>query len=322
MTLLDVQGLGVTLATPDGPLRVVRDLSFAVGAGETLGIVGESGSGKSMTALALIGLLPRGAAVAGRVLFEGRDLLGLDDTDLDAIRGDRIAMVFQEPMSALNPVHTIGDQVAEPLIVHGRADHAAARREAARLLDRVGIARAAERLDAYPHELSGGQRQRVMLAMALACRPALLVADEPTSALDVTVQAALIELLKELRRDLAMAMVVISHDLAVIAGLADRTLVLYAGAAMEQGPTRALLRGPRHPYTADLIGALPGRRHPRGTRLAAIPGTIPPPRLRAPGCPYHGRCRKGDERCRAEPPPAVAVGEGHTAWCWHPEPGP
>jgi peptide/nickel transport system ATP-binding protein len=311
--LLAVEGLTITLALPGGAARVVRDLDVALGAGETLGIVG--GSGKSMTALALIGLLPALARAEGRIRFEGRDLLRLAEAEWVRLRGRRIAMVFQEPMTALNPVHRIGDQVAEPLTIHGVMGAGAARAEAARLLDRVGIVRARDRLGAYPHELSGGERQRVMIAMALACRPALLVADEPTSALDVTVQAALIRLLGDLTREDGMAMVVVSHSLAVVAALADRTLVLYGGMAMEAGPTRALLAGPVHPYSRGLLAALP-RRGSAGARLAAIPGSVPPAAALPPGCPFFGRCPIGTALCRDTPPPTLAVGVA-TVRCHH-----
>ncbi|MBT9289476.1 ABC transporter ATP-binding protein [Prosthecodimorpha staleyi] len=319
--LLDVRNLSVTLPFPSGPARVVRDLSFSLQAGERLGIVGESGSGKSMTALALIGLLPSIARAEGEIRFEGRDLVTLPEPARAALRGARIAMVFQEPMTSLNPVHRIGDQVAEPLLIHGRADRGTARAEALRLLDRVGIPHARERLDAYPHELSGGQRQRVMIAMALACRPALLVADEPTSALDVTVQAGLIELLKELSVELGMALVIISHDLAVIGAIAERSLVMYGGAAMEEGASRAMFRNAIHPYTRGLVGASPGRHVVRGARLAAIPGTVPPPDRIPPGCPFHGRCPRGTDICRDMPPPVMA-GPASRAACHHPEMAP
>ncbi|MCW1842869.1 ABC transporter ATP-binding protein [Prosthecomicrobium hirschii] len=319
--LLDVRNLSVTLPFPSGPARVVRDLSFSLQAGERLGIVGESGSGKSMTALALIGLLPAIARAEGEIRFEGRDLVSLPEPERAGLRGARIAMVFQEPMTSLNPVHRIGDQVAEPLLIHGRADRATARAEALRLLDRVGIPRARDRLDAYPHELSGGQRQRVMIAMALACRPALLVADEPTSALDVTVQAGLIALLKELSVELGMALVIISHDLAVIGAIAERSLVMYGGAAMEEGASRAMFRAAIHPYTRGLVGASPGRHAVRGARLAAIPGTVPSPDRLPPGCPFHGRCARGTDLCRDMPPPFVG-GPASRAACHHPERAP
>lgn len=316
--LLDVRSLSISVVLPTGPARVVRDVSFALRPGEKLGIVGESGSGKSMTALALMGLLPAAARASGRILFEGRDLLALPEAELVRLRGARVAMVFQEPMTSLNPVHRIGDQVAEPLLEHGRMEGRTARAEALRLLERVGIPRARERLDAYPHELSGGQRQRVMIAMALACRPALLVADEPTSALDVTVQAALIRLLDELAREFGMALVVISHDLAVIAELTDRSVVLYGGAVMEAGPTRSLFRDAVHPYTRGLVAASPSRGIPKTRRLAAIPGSVPPPDRLPAGCPFFGRCPRGTPTCAETAPPRVD-GPTTSAYCHHPE---
>ena len=305
--LIDVRGLTVALAGTMPPVRIIRALDLTLMPGETLGIVGESGSGKSMTALALMGLTPSAMAVTGSIRFEGQDLLPYDERRMTAIRGARIAMIFQEPMTALNPVHRIGRQIAEGLMLHEGVDEAAALEEAARLLDRVGISEARGRLSAYPHELSGGQRQRVMIAMALACRPELLIADEPTSALDVTVQAQLLDLIRDIVAERGMALIVISHDLGVIAELAERTLVLYGGAVMEEGPTRALLAHPHHPYTRGLIAALPGRGRRRG-RLTAIGGTVPPPHLMAPGCPFHGRCKYSGEDCRDALPPVVAAG--------------
>ncbi|MCA3648776.1 MAG: ABC transporter ATP-binding protein [Methylobacterium sp.] len=294
---------------------ILRDLSFAIDRGEALGLVGESGSGKSMAALAIMGLLPPGMEASGRILLDGEDLLALDEASLCSIRGRRIGMIFQEPMTALNPVHRIGEQIAEPLVLHGVMEHAEALREAESLLERVGIEEPCRRLHSYPHELSGGQRQRVMIAMAMACKPALLIADEPTSALDVTVQSEILDLLRDLRLQEGMATLFISHDLAVIARVARHTLVLYGGAAMETGDTIALLRQPRHPYTQGLLAALPHGRS-KGTRLQPIPGFVPPARLLAEGCPFHGRCPRGDARCAAEQPPLTV--EHTRAWCFHP----
>jgi peptide/nickel transport system ATP-binding protein len=294
---------------------ILRDLSFAIGRGEALGLVGESGSGKSMAALAIMGLLPPGMEASGRILLDSEDLLALDEASLCSIRGRRIGMIFQEPMTALNPVHRIGEQIAEPLVLHGVMEHAEALREAESLLERVGIEEPCRRLHSYPHELSGGQRQRVMIAMAMSCKPALLIADEPTSALDVTVQSEILDLLRDLRLQEGMATLFISHDLAVIARVARHTLVLYGGAAMETGDTIALLRQPRHPYTQGLLAALPHGRS-KGTRLQPIPGFVPPARLLAEGCPFHGRCPRGDARCAAEQPPLTV--EHTRAWCFHP----
>jgi peptide/nickel transport system ATP-binding protein len=310
--MLRVENLRITFrGTP-----IIRDLSFSLDRGEALGLVGESGSGKSMTALAIMGLLPGSMRAEGRVNFEGENLLALNDDAMCRFRGRRIGMIFQEPMTALNPVHRVGDQIAEALVLHDVMNRAAALAEAARLLDRVGIEDAARRISSYPHELSGGQRQRVMIAMAMSCRPSLLIADEPTSALDVTVQSEILDLLRDLRLQEGMATLFISHDLAVIARIARHTLVLYGGAAMETGDTGLLLRSPRHPYTQGLLAALPHGRS-RGTRLSPIPGFVPAAKHLAPGCPFHGRCPRGDETCADVPPPPHL--DTTTAWCFHPD---
>jgi peptide/nickel transport system ATP-binding protein len=310
MTLLAVDRLSITFGTPANPLPIVRDVSFELARGGTLGIVGESGSGKSMTALSLIGLLPDAARVGGSILFDGTELANATEATWLPLRGWRIGFVFQEPMTSLNPVHTIGRQIAESLILHGLKNANAARAEALRLLDRVRLPRAAERLDAYPHELSGGQRQRVMIAIAIACNPALLIADEPTSALDVTVQRQIVALLQELQTETGMGLIVISHDLGVIADLADRSIVLYGGRIMEEGPTRGLFATQGHPYTRGLIAARPGRHLGKGARLPAIPGNVPAAADFAPGCPFFGRCSIGREDvCRDVPPPPVAFGQ-------------
>ena len=306
--LLSTANLTIALESGEAPVSIVRGLNLTLNAGETLGIVGESGSGKSMTALALMGLIPSAMRASGSLRFEGQELLPYDEARMTRLRGARIAMIFQEPMTALNPVHRIGRQIAEGLMLHEGTGEAAALAEAARLLDRVGISQAAERLGAYPHELSGGQRQRVMIAMALACRPELLIADEPTSALDVTVQAQLLELIRDVVAERTMALIIISHDLGVVAELAERTIVLYGGAVMEEGPTRALFTAPHHPYTRGLIAALPGRGRRRG-RLTAIAGSVPPPHLMAAGCPFHGRCKYSGEDCRVMMPPVTQLGQ-------------
>ncbi|PPD16686.1 MAG: ABC transporter ATP-binding protein [Methylobacterium sp.] len=309
--MLSVEHLRITFRD----LPILRDLSFSIDRGEALGLVGESGSGKSMAALAIMGLLPKGMKASGRVMFEGENLLALDDARLCTYRGRHIGMIFQEPMTALNPVHRIGQQVAETLVLHGLMNQSEALREAERLLERVGIDEPHRRMHSYPHELSGGQRQRVMIAMAMACKPGLLIADEPTSALDVTVQSEILDLLQDLRLQEGMGTLFISHDLAVIAKVARHTLVLYGGAAMETGDTLALLREPRHPYTQGLLAALPHGRT-RGTRLQPIPGFVPPAHQLAPGCPFYGRCPRGDSECRMRPPPLTLA---HThAWCFHP----
>jgi peptide/nickel transport system ATP-binding protein len=313
MSLLEVDKLTVSLA---GGLPVVRGVSFTLPRGGTLGLVGESGSGKSMTALALMQLLPDGATTGGAVRFSGEDILSADEDRLCALRGDRLAMIFQEPMTSLNPVHTIGEQIAEPLLVHRKQDAAQARRTAASLLQRVGIADAS-RLSAYPHQLSGGQRQRAMIAMALACGPDLLIADEPTSALDVTVQAQILDLLRGLIDETGMALLLISHDLGVIGRIAERVMVMYGGAVMEEGPTDAVFAARLHPYTQALFAALPSRGARKGRRLAAVGGTVPPPHELPAGCPFYGRCPRGQDVCRDTAPPRVENG-GSTAYCFFP----
>lgn len=317
--LLQIENLSVTLPTQRGPAQVVRGISFNLKAGGTLGIVGESGSGKSLTALAILGLLPAAAKVGGRILFEGMDIAALDDASLQRLRGRRIGMVFQEPMTALNPLQKIGDQVGETLMLHEGLDRKAAWAQAARLLDRVGIDDAQARLTQYPHELSGGQRQRVALAGALACKPALLIADEATSALDMTVQAQLIALIRDIVAEEGMALLAISHDLGVIARLAANTAVFYGGAIMETGATSELFRHPSHPYTQALLGAMPRIGGGRGRRLNAIEGRVPEPLDMAPGCPFHGRCPRGDATCHDHRPLKVAIGATRAA-CFHPGP--
>ena len=313
--LLAVSDLRVTLRTARGPADAVRGVGFELRRGETLGLIGESGSGKSVTALALTGLLPEHAVVRGSVRFAGRELVGLADDTLRRLRGDRIGMVFQEPMTSLNPLHTVGRQVAEPLRLHRGLDAGAARREAVALLDRVGIADAARRVDAYPHQLSGGQRQRVTIAMALACSPDLLIADEPTTALDVTIQRQILDLIADLVEERGMALVLISHDLGVIAENVDRMLVMYGGTVVERGPTAEVFRRRAHPYTQGLFAARPRLGATRGTRLATIPGTVPDLADLPAGCPFAGRCARAVDACRAEPPAEVAVGDGHAARC-------
>jgi oligopeptide/dipeptide ABC transporter ATP-binding protein len=311
--LLSVEGLGVAM----GGVPVLEDVSFAIAPGETLGLVGESGCGKSVTALSIMRLLPEPPAriASGRIVFDGTDLLDLDAERLRSIRGDRIAMIFQEPMTSLNPVFSIGDQIGESLIVHRGASRAAARAEAARLLDLVGIPAAASRLDRYPHELSGGQRQRAMIAIALACKPRLLIADEPTTALDVTVQAQILDLIARLRRELGMAVLLITHDLGVVAEFCDRVAVMYAGRIVEEAPATALFAAPGHRYTEALLRSMPAANAP-GRDLPSIPGSVPPPAARGAGCVFAPRCGFATPRCRAELPPLGAP--PHRLRCWHP----
>jgi peptide/nickel transport system ATP-binding protein len=315
MPLLEIDRLTVTLDTARGPAPAVRDVSFSLARGETLGLVGESGSGKSMTALALLGLLPEGARTEGQVRFEGRDLLGLDEKALCGVRGDRIGVVFQEPMTALNPLHAVGRQIAETLILHRAMGAGEARREAVRLLDRVGIPDAARRIDAYPHQLSGGQRQRVTIAIALACGPDLLIADEPTTALDVTIQRQILDLIADLVEERRMALLLISHDLGVIAENVERMLVMYGGSIVESGSADAVFARPSHPYTRGLFGARPRLGGGRGVKLATIGGTVPELADMPKGCPFAGRCPLTIDACHAALPEATALSPGHEARC-------
>jgi peptide/nickel transport system ATP-binding protein len=312
-TLLAVEDLTVSLPGPEGALEAVRGVSFRLARGRMLGIVGESGSGKTMTALALMGLLPEAAAASGSISFDGRDLLDLPESELCRLRGDRLAMVFQEPMTALNPLQTVGDQVAEPLLLHRGASARAARREALRLLERVRLPSPARLLSAYPHQLSGGQRQRVMIAMALACRPDLLVADEPTTALDVTVQAQILDLVVELVEETGMALILISHDLGVIGETVDDVLVMYGGTIVERAPVERLFARPAHPYSQGLFAARP--RLGAGERLEAIPGSVPELAALPPGCRFAGRCPYTIAACDAGPPAEIELGPGHRAAC-------
>ncbi|MEI7447090.1 MAG: ABC transporter ATP-binding protein [Burkholderiales bacterium] len=313
--LLEVRDLRVALRTARGDAEAVRGTAFSLDRGETLGVVGESGCGKSITALALMGLLPEGARISGSVRFAGRELVGLPEADWCRLRGDRIAMVFQEPMTTLNPLHPIGRQVAEPLRIHRGLDAAAARAAAVRLLDRVGIADAARRADAYPHQLSGGQRQRVTIAMALACGPDLLIADEPTTALDVTLQGQILDLVAGLVEERGMALMLISHDLGVIAENVERMLVMYGGTVVERGPMRAVFGRMAHPYTRGLFAARPRLGSGRGEPLSTIPGTVPELADLPAGCPFAGRCTLAIDACRAAMPPELDLGAGHAARC-------
>jgi len=300
--LLSVEGLSVDIATPRGTLHAVRDVSFHVDRGETLCLVGESGCGKSMTAFALMGLLPHGATrAASGLVFEGEDLNRASPERLSRLRGDRMAMIFQEPMTALNPVYTIGDQLTEVHRRHKGSTRRAARARAVELLEMVGITAAGERLGQYPHQLSGGLRQRVMIAMALICGPTLVIADEPTTALDVTIQAQILRLLVGLQRELGIALLLITHDLGVVARVADRVAVMYAGAIIEVAPAPALFARPHHPYTRGLMTAIPvpGKTRP-GERLGAIPGVVPSLFGETRGCAFRERCAHATAIC-AEP---------------------
>jgi peptide/nickel transport system ATP-binding protein len=315
LSLLDVQDLRVTLNTSRGPADALRGISFSMARGDTVGLIGESGCGKSITALALMGLLPEGARVSGSIRFAGQELTTLDEAALCKLRGDRIGMVFQEPMTALNPLHPIGRQIGESLRLHRGVTGAAARAEALRLLERVQLPNAAQRLDAYPHQLSGGQRQRVVIAIALACGPDLLIADEPTTALDVTIQREVLDLIAELVAEDGMGLLLISHDLGVMADSVRRLLVMYGGTVVESGPTKAVFDRLAHPYTWGLFAARPRLGLKRGTRLATIAGRVPELADMPAGCPFADRCEFVVDACRAAPPPAVRVAAGHEARC-------
>jgi peptide/nickel transport system ATP-binding protein len=293
----------------------VRDLSFSLEKGQTLGLIGESGCGKSITAMALMGLLPERALSNGSIRFDGQELIGMTDAALRRLRGNRIGMIFQEPMTALNPVHTIGHQVAEPLMLHRGATARAARQQAIALLERVGITDAAGRVDAYPHQFSGGQRQRITIAMALACGPDLLIADEPTTALDVTIQGQILDLIADLVQERGMALLLISHDLGVIAENVAHMTVMYGGRVMESGPTSTVFAGMRHPYTRGLFGARPQLGAPRGTRLSTIEGSVPELADLAPGCPFAGRCPQAGPECAETQPTVHTLAPGHVAHC-------
>jgi peptide/nickel transport system ATP-binding protein len=313
--LLEVSDLRVTLPTSHGRAEALRGVSFALAAGATLGLIGESGCGKSITALALMGLLPDGAGVTGSIRFEGRELTALDEGAMCALRGDRIAMVFQEPMTALNPLHPIGRQIAESLRLHRGMDAAAARTEALRLLERVQLPSASERLDAYPHQLSGGQRQRVVIAIALACGPDLLIADEPTTALDTTLQREVLDLLDELRRDSGMALLLISHNLDVMAARVEQLAVMYGGAIVEHGPTQAVFERRAHPYTRGLFAARPRLGSDRSLPLATIAGRVPALHEMPAGCVFADRCSLAIAACRAAMPAVAEVSPGHAVRC-------
>jgi len=316
--LLSVRDLSVSFRTPRGTVRAVESLSFDLNAGETLAIVGESGSGKSVTALSLLRLIPDppGRIDRGEILFEGRDLLKLDDAGIRAIRGDRIAMIFQEPMSSLNPVLTVGTQVGEPIRLHRGASWAVALEQVKALLEKVSIPDAASRLHAYPHQFSGGMRQRVMIAMALACAPQLIIADEPTTALDVTVQAQILAILKQITREVNSALILITHDLGVVARYADRVAVMYGGRIVEMAPARELYARPRHPYTRGLMDSIPRLDDASDKRLVPIDGQPPDLARLPPGCAFAPRCRHAVERCRAERPVLAQAGENHYKACF------
>ncbi len=313
--IVSIEGLSVTFATESGKREVLRDVSFAVPAGDVVGVVGESGSGKSVTALAVMGLLgAQGAITHGRIMFDGQDLARLDAKAFQKIRGKRIGMIFQEPMTSLNPLLTVGFQVAEVLQAHLGMNAAQARAEVVKWFGRVGIPNPDRRFDEFPHALSGGMRQRVMIAMAMACRPALLIADEPTTALDVTIQAQILALMNELRRDYGTSILLITHDMGVIARMSNRVVVMYAGEVVETGSVRDVLKAPEHPYTRLLLAAMPTARK-RDAHLPFIPGTMPAPGNLPRGCRFHPRCPDVQPGCSQAEPALIDGANGRSIRC-------
>ncbi|MGR3425050.1 MAG: ABC transporter ATP-binding protein [Sagittula sp.] len=313
--MLDVRNLSVDFRVDSGWIRSVDDVSFTLGAKSSLGIVGESGSGKSVTALSILRLhAMRNTRMGGSITFDGQDLLKMPERKLRELRGRDIAMIFQDPMHSLNPVLNIGEQIGETLRIHQKLDNAAAEKAAIALLDMVRIPDAKRRITDYPHQLSGGMQQRVMIAMAIACRPRLLIADEPTTALDVTVQAQILELLRELREEIGMSVILISHDLGLVAEFAERVLVMYAGELVEDAPARTIFESPTHPYSEGLLRAIPSADHDTD-RLYAIPGRIPDPGSRPPGCNFAPRCPLVQLACTAAPPPLDSFAPGHLIRC-------
>ena len=315
--LLEVRDLRTYFHTEEGVARAVDGVSFAVGQGQTLGLVGESGCGKSVSAFSIMRLVPDppGRIEAGQILLRGRDLLALDEEEMSRVRGDDIAMIFQEPMTSLNPVLTCGFQIAEAVVLHQQVPMQEARARAVEMLQLVGIPAPEQRIDEYPHQLSGGMRQRVMIAMALSCNPDVLIADEPTTALDVTIQAQILALLESLQESLQMAIVMITHDLGVIAETADQVAVMYAGQIVEYAETQSLFARPRHPYTRGLLRSIP-RLDDEQERLDIIPGVVPDARAFPPGCRFAPRCPLADDHCRAEAPSLAEIEPVHWASCW------
>jgi oligopeptide transport system ATP-binding protein len=316
--LLEVRDLRTHFFTDDGVVRAVDGISYDLQEGETMGLVGESGCGKTVSALSILRLIPNppGKIVGGQVLFEGDDLLKVDEDEIRHIRGNRIAMIFQEPMTSLNPVLTIGRQLTEALELHLKMNRRAALERAVELLSMVGIPEAATRLDDYPHQFSGGMRQRVMIAMALSCNPKLLLADEPTTALDVTIQAQILEILARLSKEFGTAVIIITHNLGVVARYADRVNVMYAGKIIESGSARALYGDPRHPYTLGLLKSVPRLDEAKKDKLVPIEGFPPDLIQEMPGCPFYPRCSYRVDKCQQEAPPLMLVDSGHNAACW------
>ncbi len=318
--LLEVRNLNVDFSNGDGQVRVISDLSFSLARNEVLGIVGESGSGKSVTSLSVMRLLPTaGAKVQGEVLFEGTDLLSVSEQEMQQIRGDRIAMIFQEPMTSLNPIHTCGRQIMESILLHSKMTRQEAQAKALQLLELCGIPDAQQRLREYPHQLSGGMRQRVMIAIALACDPDLLIADEPTTALDVTIQAQILKLMKDIRKQRNMSVIMITHDLGIVSDFCDRVAVMYTGEIVETAPVKLLFRDPLHPYTNGLINALPrltGSADGTAGRLEAIEGMVPDAGQMPEGCRFNPRCKRATERCRREHPMLKTLPDGRCVRCF------
>ncbi|MFM1651854.1 ABC transporter ATP-binding protein [Brevibacillus sp. B_LB10_24] len=313
--LLEIKDLTTSITSAKCKLTIVNGVSIALEAGETLGVVGESGCGKSVTSLSVMRLLDKKVDITGNVLFEGSDLLKLSEKEMQRLRGNQIAMIFQEPMTSLNPLHTIGKQIAEPLIRHQGLSKREAKERAIQLLREVGIPRPAEICLEYPHQLSGGMRQRVMIAMAMACNPKVLIADEPTTALDVTIQAQILELMKKVKREQGTAILLITHDLGVVAEMCDRVIVMYAGQIVEEADVRSLFREPKHPYTVGLMKSMPDVKSEQ-ERLESIPGAVPLLHEMPGGCRFAPRCSQVMDICHRQAPELHAAGDGHRCRCW------
>jgi len=321
--LIQVKNLQTSFFTPEGEVRAIDGVSFEIGEGKTLGLVGESGCGKSVTSLSIMRLIPSppGRIVGGEILYRNRDLLKLNKEEMRKIRGNEISMIFQEPMTSLNPVFTVGNQISEAIRLHQGLGHKEARQKTIEMLRLVKIADPESRVDAYPHQLSGGMRQRVMIAMALSCNPSLLIADEPTTALDVTIQAQILELMKELQERIRMALLLITHDLGVVAEQADDVAIMYAGKIVERARTAAIFARPLHPYTVGLLNSLPGTGAKKKKRLEAIPGIVPSPLDLPSGCRFRDRCPKVGGICAKQEPELIEKEPGHTVACHFPENG-
>ncbi len=316
-TLLKIEGLTTEFMTDEGSARAVDGAGFEIGYGETVGLVGESGCGKSVTALSIMRLIsdPPGRITNGSILFEGRDLLSLTEKEMRKIRGNEIAMIFQEPLTSLNPVFTCGEQIREAISLHQRVGRKQSHEKAVEMLCLVRIPDPEQRYYSYPHQMSGGMRQRVMIAMALSCQPKLLIADEPSTALDVSVQAQIMELLVDLKEEMSMSVLLITHDLAVVAQMAEKVIIMYAGTAVEQAPVRELFSDPQHPYTRGLLASIP-RLNSGVSRLPVIDGKVPDPLRLPPGCRFSDRCSKRESRCFRQEPPMFRTGEQHFVKCW------